>query len=51
MRKSAGNLIDSVAALWDFPSALMFTLSAFAVMAGALLGGVWWVCRNDQDAS
>jgi hypothetical protein len=27
----------------------MFTLSAFTVMACALLGCVWWVCRNDQD--
>jgi len=27
----------------------MFTLSAFLVMACALLGCVWWVCRNDQD--
>lgn len=32
----------------------MFDIAAFMGFAGlafALLGGVWWVCRNDTDAS
>lgn len=28
----------------------MFTLLAFVILAGALLGGVWWACRNDSEA-
>ncbi len=29
----------------------MFSLTAFMVLSSALLGGIWWVCRNDSDAS
>jgi hypothetical protein len=25
----------------------MLSLASFVVLTGALLGGVWWVCRND----
>lgn len=25
--------------------------TSFSVLAFALLGGVWWVCQNDQDIS
>jgi hypothetical protein len=28
----------------------MFTLTAFVVLCGALIGGIWWACRNDSDA-
>lgn len=28
----------------------MFTLLAFVILTVALLGGVWWACRNDSEA-
>jgi len=30
---------------------LMLSLSAFVVLSSLLLGGVWWVCRNDSGTS
>jgi len=45
-----GNSVDLQRELKILRPVLMFTFTAFVVLSGALIGGVWWVCRNDSDA-
>jgi hypothetical protein len=46
-----GNSIDRAFTIWDITPVYMLPFTAFAIVFAALLGGVWWVSRDDQGAS